>query len=85
MYKLGIDIGNSTFKYIYMNEADEVIEKGYLFHKGEIEKYYNALVKKVQSIAEGKEIALGIVGALSSRLQVFQELLEDVVFSLKQI
>jgi len=41
MNKLGIDIGYSTFKYIYLDNKDNIIEKGYIFHKGNIEKYYN--------------------------------------------
>ncbi|UOW69561.1 acyl-CoA dehydratase activase [Paraclostridium bifermentans] len=72
MNKLGIDIGYSTFKYIYINNEDEVIEKGYKFHKGNIEKYYNELVDKIKNNNKG-ELILGITGSLASRLEISKD------------
>lgn len=72
MNKLGIDIGYSTFKYVYINSNDEVIEKGYEFHKGNVEKYYNELLDRVKDKNEDKLI-LGITGSLSSRLEISKE------------
>ena len=72
MNKLGIDIGYSTFKYVYINNNDEVIEKGYKFHKGDVEKYYNELLDRVKDKNEDKLI-LGITGSLASRLEISKE------------
>lgn len=72
MNKLGIDIGYSTFKYVYMNSNDEVIEKGYEFHKGNVEKYYNELLDRIKDKNEDKLI-LGITGSLASRLEISKD------------
>ena len=69
MNKLGIDIGYSTFKYVYLNNEDEVIEKGYKFHKGNIEKYYNELINKIV-LNDNEELVLGITGSLASRINI---------------
>lgn len=69
MNKLGIDIGYSTFKYIYTNSEDEVIERGYNFHKGNIEKYYNELINKIK-LDTNEELILGITGSLASRIDI---------------
>lgn len=36
MNKLGIDIGYSTFKYVYLDSNNNLIESKYIFHKGNI-------------------------------------------------
>ena len=35
MNKLGIDIGYSTLKYVYLDNNDNLIESNYIFHKGD--------------------------------------------------
>ena len=70
MNKLGIDIGYSTFKYIYLDNKDNIIEKGYIFHKGNIEKYYNELINKVKLKNKDKKLIFGITGNLASRVNI---------------
>ena len=41
MNKLGIDIGYSTLKYVYLDNKNNLIDSNYIFHKGNIIKYYN--------------------------------------------
>ena len=48
MNKLGIDIGYSTFKYVYLDSEDNLIESNYIFHKGNIIKYYSELIEKIK-------------------------------------
>lgn len=70
MNKLGIDIGYSTFKYIYLDNKENIIEKGYIFHKGNIEKYYNELINKVKLENKDKELIFGLTGNLASRVNI---------------
>lgn len=92
MKKLGIDIGYSTFKYIYLDDDDKIIDKGYEFHKGNIEKYYKNLIKKI-NLEDEKEIVLGITGSLSTRIDIGGKhhinnsiaLVEGAVFTNKDI
>lgn len=72
MNKLGIDIGYSTFKYVYLDEMDEVIFKGYEFHKGKIEKYYSEVIDKIKS-DNNEELILGITGSLASRIDISKD------------
>lgn len=69
MRKLGIDIGSSTFKYVYLDEDDNKIDSGYIFHKGEVDKYFKELVESIKK-ENKEEILLGITGALSSCLNL---------------
>lgn len=68
MYKLGIDIGYSTFKYVCLDHEDKVVKRGYHFHKGKIEDLYNSLVNEIKEVVDGKEIILGLKGTLAFRL-----------------
>ena len=70
MNKLGIDIGYSTFKYIYLNSENEIITSGYVFHRGNIQKHYEELIKKIKSESKDKNIIVGITGNLSERLSL---------------
>lgn len=69
MNKLGIDIGYSTFKYVYLDQEDSIIDKGYYFHKGNIEKYFDELINKIKSDSD-EELIVGITGSLSSRIDI---------------
>ncbi|EJP6471441.1 CoA activase [Clostridium botulinum] len=70
MFKVGIDIGYSTFKYVVLDKNNKVIKKDYLFHKGKIEKEYNNLLVAIKDIVNDKKIAFGITGSLSSRINL---------------
>jgi len=59
MNKLGIDIGYSTFKYVYLDSEDNLIESNYVFHKGNIIKYYSELVEKIKKINKETNIIIG--------------------------
>ena len=93
MNKLGIDIGYSTFKYVYLDSEDNLIESNYIFHKGNIIKYYNELIEKVKAINNETNIIIGITGSLSSRIDLSKEyyinnsvsLIEGVSFKNKSI
>lgn len=92
MNKLGIDIGSSTFKYVYLDENNNIIDTNYIFHKGKIKKYFNKLIKKLQNNNE-KNIFLGISGALSNSINLDSKyninnnvaLIEGVLFKNKDI
>ncbi|OOM14489.1 acyl-CoA dehydratase activase [Clostridium saccharobutylicum] len=73
MNKLGIDIGYSTFKYVYLDSDNNLIESNYIFHKGNINKYYSELIGKVKANNKEKNIILGITGSLSSRINLSKE------------
>ena len=73
MNKLGIDIGYSTFKYVYLDSNNNLIECNYIFHKGNINKYYNDLIEKIKIINKEKSIIIGITGSLSSRINLNKE------------
>ena len=68
MKKLGIDIGYSTFKYLYLNDSDEVIDKGYKFHKGKVENFYKELLDKIG--LDDDDLILGITGSLASTIDI---------------
>jgi len=70
MNKLGIDIGYSTLKYVYLDSNDNLIESNYIFHKGNINKYYSELIEKVKIINKESNIVIGITGSLSSRINL---------------
>lgn len=70
MNKLGIDIGYSTLKYVYLDNNDNLIDSNYIFHKGNINKYYNELIEKVKQINKEPNIIIGITGSLSSRINL---------------
>lgn len=70
MNKLGIDIGYSTLKYVYLDSNDNLIESNYIFHKGNINKYYSELIEKVKVINKESNIVIGITGSLSSRINL---------------
>lgn len=73
MNKLGIDIGYSTFKYVYLDSNNNLIESNYIFHKGNIYKYYSELIEKIKANNKEKNIILGITGSLSSRINLSKE------------
>ena len=93
MNKLGIDIGYSTFKYVYLDNEDNLIESNYIFHKGNIIKYYSELIEKIKVINKETNIIIGITGSLSSRIDLNKEyhinnsvsLIEGVSFKNKNI
>ena len=70
MNKLGIDIGYSTLKYVYLENNDNLIDSDYIFHKGNINKYYSELIEKVKIINKESNIVIGITGSLSSRINL---------------
>lgn len=70
MNKLGIDIGYSTLKYVYLDSNDNLIESNYIFHKGNINKYYSELIEKVKTINKESNMVIGITGSLSSRINL---------------
>lgn len=59
MNKLGIDIGYSTLKYVYLDSNDNLIESNYIFHKGNINKYYSELIEKVKQLIKNQIWLLG--------------------------
>lgn len=73
MNKLGIDIGYSTFKYVYLDCDNKLIDSGYIFHKGNIQKYYEELIEKLKEENHHENIILGITGSLSQRLSIGKE------------
>ncbi|MFW2492021.1 acyl-CoA dehydratase activase [Clostridium chromiireducens] len=70
MNKLGIDIGYSTLKYVYLDSNNNLIESNYIFHKGNIIKHYGELIEKVKIINKESNIIIGITGSLSSRINL---------------
>ena len=70
MYKLGIDIGYSTFKYVYLDNNNNLLDSNYIFHKGNINKYYIELIEKIKIINKENNIIIGITGSLSSRINL---------------
>ncbi|AGF58557.1 putative CoA-substrate-specific enzyme activase [Clostridium saccharoperbutylacetonicum] len=73
MNKLGIDIGYSTFKYVYLDSKNNLIESDYIFHKGNITKYYKELLEKIKASNKEKSIKIGITGSLASRINLSKE------------
>ena len=69
MFKLGIDVGYSTFKYVCLDHENKLIKKGYDFHKGNIREVYNSLINEIKEFIEDKEILLGLTGSLASRIE----------------
>lgn len=72
MYKIGVDVGYSTFKYVILDNSDNVVKRDYFFHKGKVEIYYNQLIKKIEAI-DGQQFVMGIVGNLASRLSIHKK------------
>ena len=70
MYKLGIDIGYSTFKYVYLDNNNNLLDSNYIFHKGNINKYYIELIEKIKIINKENNIIIGVTGSLSSRINL---------------
>lgn len=66
-YKVGIDIGYSTFKYVILDNDNNLIKKDYFFHKGKVEIYYKKLIKELKVLGD-ERFVVGIVGNLASRL-----------------
>ena len=93
MNKLGIDIGYSTLKYVYLDNDDNLIDSNYIFHKGNINKHYNELIDKVKVINKEPNIVIGITGSLSSRINLDKEyyinnsisLIEGALFKNKSV
>lgn len=71
MKKLGIDIGSSTFKYVYLDEDDKLIKSNYIFHKGKIKDCFKNLIEYIKKEnTEDNEIILGITGSLSASINL---------------
>lgn len=93
MNKLGIDIGYSTLKYVYLDSKDNLIESDYIFHKGNINKYYSELIEKVKKINKESNLIIGVTGSLSSRINLSKEyhinnsisLIEGALFKNKSV
>lgn len=73
MNKLGIDVGYSTFKYVYLDNSGNLIDSNYIFHKGNISKYYNELIEKIKRINKEPNILIGITGSLASRINLYKK------------
>lgn len=71
MYKLGIDVGYATFKYIILDEKDKVLSKEYIFHKGKIEKVYEHLIKTIEALGS-QQVIVGVTGDLAERLPIYK-------------
>lgn len=69
MEKLGIDIGSSTFKYVFLDENNNTISSNYIFHKGKIQKCFKDLIKSIKDSVKD-EILLGVTGSLSTSLNL---------------
>ena len=72
MYKIGIDIGYSTFKYVILDDNNQLIKRSYCFHKGKIETSYSQLIEEIKAL-HTDEVALGVVGNLVIRLPIYEE------------
>ncbi len=48
MYRLGIDIGYSTFKYIILDDNEREIGSEYLFHRGNIDAAFRNMLQKIE-------------------------------------
>ena len=73
MIKLGIDIGNATFKYICLDSHHKIITKGYYFHKGKPESLYNQLMTEIKELVPNGEILLGLTGTLASCISGYED------------
>jgi predicted CoA-substrate-specific enzyme activase len=62
MYRLGIDIGYSTFKYIILYDNEREIGSEYLFHRGNIDAAFRNMLQKIEKEYKVEEFYFGITG-----------------------
>lgn len=68
MYRLGVDIGYSTFKYIIVDGKEQEIGSEYVFHRGNIEAAFNNMLEKIENEYKITEFYFGITGDQAERM-----------------
>ncbi|MBC8014506.1 MAG: CoA activase [Sporomusaceae bacterium] len=68
MYRVGVDIGYSTFKYMIADDKEQVISSEYVFHRGNIEAAFISMLEKIENQYKIKECYFGITGDQAERM-----------------
>lgn len=68
MYRVGVDIGYSTFKYSILDEKEQEIGSEYLFHRGNIEAAFMNMLQTIETDYQSKEFYFGITGDQAERM-----------------
>ena len=68
MYRVGVDIGYSTFKYIIVDDKEQEISSEYVFHRGNIEAAFMSMLEKIENEYKIKECYFGITGDQAERM-----------------
>lgn len=68
MYRIGVDIGYSTFKYIITDDKEQEIGSEYVFHRGNIEAAFISMLDKIEKEYKIKEFYFGITGDQAERM-----------------
>ncbi|AIF50291.1 hypothetical protein [Pelosinus sp. UFO1] len=68
MFRLGVDIGYSTFKYIILDDKEREIGSEYVFHRGNIETAFSNMLQKIENEYKIKEFYFGITGDQAERM-----------------
>ncbi|GMA97262.1 acyl-CoA dehydratase activase [Pelosinus sp. IPA-1] len=68
MFRLGVDIGYSTFKYIILDDKEREIGSEYVFHRGNVETAFSNMLQKIENEYKIKEFYFGITGDQAERM-----------------
>ena len=83
-YRIGIDVGSTTFKMMVLDSADKVIYKSYIRHKANINQVFAEELKQVEGRFSGARFRMKMTGSagmgLSERLEIpfIQEVIASV-------
>lgn len=82
MYRVGVDIGYSTFKYIIVDDKEREIGSEYVFHRGNIEAIFINMLQKIETEYKIKEFYFGITGDLAERMPKLKKYYSNEVTAL---
>ena len=87
LYKIGIDVGSTTFKIIVLNSADDIVYKSYTRHKADINKVFTEEISSVVKLFPDARFMIKITGSagmgISERTGI--NFLQEVVASVNVI
>ncbi len=63
MFKMGIDVGSTTLKYVILDDDNNILQSGYERHFSQISQKMREMLKEAQSVLKVNEVALSISGS----------------------
>ena len=87
MYRIGIDAGSTTLKFIVIDTAGKIVHKTYCRHKADIQGAFQDEIAKIGNLINGAEVQICFTGSagmgLAERLGI--DFIQEVVASVELV